>query len=151
MAIYTPGTVLRQIRCLYLLKSAFIYKYSACAVSYDIIDFQQMRSKLLIRRERNTCYKCVTPCIERNEMKKIWLSVLLSYTLVAIRGAFATLFIPAVSSNYWVPERNWVVLFSYDTPVFLNTFLVQGNTVTLLLLVLLAYFDVIIIIDIEIG
>ena len=47
--------------------------------------------------------------------------------------------------------RAKIVLFSCDTPVFLNTFSVQGNTVMLLLLVLLAYFNVIIIIDIEIG
>ena len=34
------------------------------------------------------------------------------------------------------------MLFSTDAPLFLHTFSVQGNIVTLLLLVLLAYFNV---------
>ena len=137
---HTPGTVLRQIRCLYLLKSACIYKYSACAVSYDIIDFQQMRSKLLIREERNTCYKCVTSCIERNEMKRIRFSVLLQYLLVT-KWSFCNSIHPS-GFEQLLGTRAKIVRFSHDTPIFLNMFLVQGNIVTLFLLVLQAYFNV---------
>ena len=73
-------------------------------------------------------------------MKKIWLIVLLSYLLVAT-WSFCNCIHPS-GFEQLLGSRAKIVLFSHDTAVFLNTFSVQGNIVTLLLLVLLAYFNV---------
>ena len=44
------------------------------------------------------------------------------------------------ANNIGYQSKNCAIF--HDTPVFLNTFSVQGNIVTLFLLVLLAYFNV---------
>ena len=73
-------------------------------------------------------------------MKRIWFSVLLSYLLVTT-WSFCNSIHPS-SFEQLLGTRVKIVLFSHDTSVFLNTFLVQENIVMLFLLVLLANFNV---------
>ena len=73
-------------------------------------------------------------------MKRIWFSVLQSYLLVTT-WSFCNSIHPSGFEQI-LGTRAKIVLFSHDTPMFLNTFSVQGNIVTLFLLVLLAYLNV---------
>jgi len=86
------------------------------------------------------CHKCVTSCIQKSEMKTIWCSILLVYSLVTT-WSFCNSIHPC-SFEQLLGTRAESVLFSTDAPLFLHTFSVQGNIFTLLLLVLLAYFNV---------
>ena len=118
---YTPGTVLRQIRWLYLLKSACIYKYSACAVSYDILIFSKCAVSYWSGGNATRVTNVLPRAnIKRNEMKKYGL--LFYYRIYwSLRGAFVTVFIPAVLSNYWVPERK-LCYFPMILPCFWTRF-----------------------------
>ena len=115
---HTPGTVLRQIWCLYLLKSACIYKYSTCAVSYDTLIF----SKCAVSYWSSGNETRATNLLPRALKGMRWLSVLLLYLLVTTWS-----FCNSIHSSGFeqlLDTRAKIVLFSRDTPVFLNTFLV---------------------------
>jgi len=73
-------------------------------------------------------------------MKMIWCSILLLYLLVTT-WSFCNSIHPC-SFEQLLGTRAESVIFSTDAPLFLNTLSVQGNIVMLLLLVLLAYFNV---------
>ena len=73
-------------------------------------------------------------------MKRIWFNILLSYLLVTT-WSFCNSIHPS-GFEQLLGNRAKIVLFSHNSPVFLNTFSMQGNIVTLFLLVLLAYFNV---------
>ena len=73
-------------------------------------------------------------------MKRIWFSILLLYLLVttwSLRNS-----IRPWGFEHLLGTRVENVLFSSHVPLFLNTFSMKGNIVTLLLSVLLAYFNV---------
>ena len=133
---HTPGTVLRQIRCLYLLKSACINAYSAWAVSYDTLIF----SKCAVSYWSGGNATRVTNLLPRALKGMRWLSVLLLYLLVTIWSFYNS--IHPSGFKQLLGTRVEIVLFFHDTLAILNTFLVQGNIITLFLLVLLAYFNV---------
>jgi len=109
---------------------ACIYKSSTYTISYKVCGSTS-----------NTHYNCVTSevtsCMEKNKMKRIWFSVLVTSHCMELSQLHSSL-----QFEQLLGTRTESVLFSSDDLLYSYTFLVQGNVVTLLLSVLLAYFNV---------